>query len=163
MSLAGVKLSFFLPFQKSEKKPKKYHEGGWQSIVAYLEVGAKFREVCRYWHVLIDVFYISVCVNRGIFYSHFDNGLFPFWNLKRGKILAIVMGFINAFWKHLTAVADRLNPWVLFLSVIHFVGFCSRKNWIINSFSAMWKEATLMGRTRHKLKSKCSALKVYLS
>ena len=38
---------FSFPFQKSEKKPKKYHEGGWQSIVAYLEVGAKFREVCR--------------------------------------------------------------------------------------------------------------------
>ena len=44
MSLAGVKLSFFLPFSKERKKTKKI-EGGWQSIVAYLEVGARFRKV----------------------------------------------------------------------------------------------------------------------
>ena len=101
--------ALFFPslFKRAKKNPKKYHEGGWQSIVAYLKVGAKFREVCRF-----DLFHISVCVNRSISYSHFDKGLFLFWNLKIVKILAIVMGFTNA---------DRLNPWVLFLSVIHFV------------------------------------------
>ena len=123
---------FFPSLSKERKKnPKKYHEGGWQSIVAYLEVGAKFREVCRYWHVLIDVFYISVCVNRGIFYSHFDNGLFPFWNLKRGKILAIVNGIYKCLLKAFNCCSRQTEPvsafsichpfcWVLFKKKLNY-------------------------------------------
>ena len=94
--------ALFFPslFKRAKKNPKKYHEGGWQSIVAYLKVGAKFREVCRF-----DLFHISVCVNRSI---SFDKGLFLFWNLKIVKILAIVMGFTNA---------DRLKASILLGSV----------------------------------------------
>ena len=93
-------LFFSSLFKRAKKNPKKYHEGGWQSIVAYLKVGAKFREVCRF-----DLFHISVCVNRSI---SFDKGLFLFWNLKIVKILAIVMGFTNA---------DRLKASILLGSV----------------------------------------------